>query len=456
MNFFARTGWIKFTLILFLILLGIGSVVYNQYLVGKILEQERVSVELWAKAIEFNALPVHQQATTKLLNTAMQLEQNESVPDSLVDALYEVESIRSSQDFVTDNLIVDEGQNFRIPAVIVDSNDVPLEYRYIIMDSNSEAGISEQIDYGFKNVDPDDIDTPEKRARLVQKLKDTNPSIEIILGDDDTRIPQYVYYGESPTVQLLRYFPYIQIVILSLLLGIGYTTYRSITRVEQSNLWVGMAKEAAHQLGTPISSLFGWIQIFKDDYEKDEEASKIISEIENDVQRLSGVAERFGKIGSAPELEQLNIRDSLDEVVQYMERRLPRLGKGVEVRKSLTADATVRLNPELFQWAIENLVKNALDALKNNNGDSFVSVTSKVRDEEVIIDIQDSGSGIESKYVKNIFKPGFSTKKRGWGLGLSLTKRIIEEYHGGKIYVKHSEQGVGTTFRIKLPLTNQA
>ena len=174
MNFFARTGWIKFTLVSFLILLGIGSVVYNQYLVGKILQQERISVELWAKAVEFNAMPVHQQATTKLLTTAMQLGENPNVPDSLVQALYEVESMRSSQDFVTDNLIVHEGQNFKIRAVIVDSNDVPLEYRYVIMDSTSQSGVTETIDYGFKNVAPRDIDTPEKRAELVQELKRSN------------------------------------------------------------------------------------------------------------------------------------------------------------------------------------------------------------------------------------------------------------------------------------------
>jgi signal transduction histidine kinase len=455
MNFFARTGWIKITLIGLLILLGAGSLVYNQYLVGKLLEQERISVELWAKAVEFNALPVHQQATTKLLSTASQLQQNPEVPDSLVEALFEIESMRSSQDFVTDELIIDESQNFKIPAVMVDSNDTPQESRYMVQDTTEESGFREVIDYGFKNVPERDIDTPEERQRLVQKFKDTNPPIKIVLGDENRRIPQYVYYGESPTVRLLRYFPYIQIIILSLLLGIGYTTYKSITRVEQSNLWVGMAKEAAHQLGTPISSLFGWIQLFRDEYEDDENAERIISEIENDVNRLSGVAERFGKIGSSPELKETDIRASLEEVVSYMERRLPRLGKAVEVRKSLNAEASVNLNPELFQWAIENLVKNALDALKSNTEDSYISVASRVSENEVIIDIEDSGAGIESKYVKSIFRPGFSTKKRGWGLGLSLTKRIIEEYHGGRIYVVHSELGIGTTIRITLPVVKR-
>ncbi len=429
MNLFAQSGWIKLLLIIFLLLLGAGSLIYNNYLVGKILEQERVSVELWAKAIEFNALPVHQQASMQLMDVATELAQNPDVPDSLVEELFEVESLRSSRDFVTDELILDEAGNFKVPAVLVDSNEVLL---------------------GFRNVEASKLKSKSDSLDLVQNLKSYNPPIEIVIGDENRRIAQYVYYGESPTVRLLRYFPYIQIVILSLLLGIGYTTYRSITRTEQSNLWVGMAKEAAHQLGTPISSLFGWIHLFKDEYGNDESASKLITEIENDVQRLSNVAERFGKIGSSPELELVEIRPSLEEVVEYMERRLPKLGKGVEVRKSLLADAKVSLNPELFQWAIENLVKNAMDALNRKDSSAFIAVSSVVKGTEVIIDIEDSGSGIELNQFKTVFRPGFSTKKRGWGLGLSLTKRIIEEYHSGKVFVHKSELGKGTTMRIIL------
>tara|TARA_R110000868_G_scaffold235273_9_gene489176 strand:- start:35498 stop:36862 length:1365 start_codon:yes stop_codon:yes gene_type:complete len=450
MNLFAQSGWIKLMLITFLLLLGAASLVYNNYLVSKILEQERVSVELWAKALEFNSLPVHEQASSKLLEIAIALEQMDFIPDSLVDKVLEVESLRSSQDFVTDEFILDDGERFKVPAVLVDSGDVPLEYVYQIFNPENPDSVNYEIEYGFKNVPANDIDTPLKRERLVARLKATNPPIKIIIGDENTRIAQLVYYGESPTVRLLRYFPYIQIVILSLLLGIGYTTYKSITRTEQSNLWVGMAKEAAHQLGTPISSLYGWIHLFKDEFEDNVEANNIIREIENDVQRLSGVAERFGKIGSSPELTSMNIKPNLDEVVSYMERRLPKLGKAVEVRKSLLAEAEVNINPELFQWAIENLVKNAMDALNNTDKNAFVSIRSKVKGNEVIIDIEDSGSGIEANQFKTVFRPGFSSKKRGWGLGLSLTKRIIEEYHSGKVFVLKSELGVGTTMRIVL------
>lgn len=450
MNLFAQSGWIKFLLICFLLLLGAGSLVYNNYLVGKILDQERKSVELWAKAIEFNALPVHQETSSKIVDVARVLMNTENVPDSLVEMVLKIESLRSSSNFVTDELILDERGNFKIPAVVVDSNDVPLESSYMNAFDNEEGVL--RTEYYFKNVPPNKIDTPEKRARMVRKFKDTNPPIKIEIGDENTRIAQFIYYGESPTVQILRFFPYIQIIILTLLLGVGYTTYKSITRAEQSNLWVGMAKEAAHQLGTPISSLFGWIHLFKDEYGEDESASKLISEIENDVQRLSGVAERFGKIGSSPELTSMNIRPKLEEVVSYMERRLPSLGKAVQVRKALVAEAKVKINPELFQWAVENIVKNAMDALDLRDKKAFIAISSQVKGKEIIIDIEDSGSGIELNQFKAVFRPGFSTKKRGWGLGLSLTKRIIEEYHPGKVFVFRSEVGAGTTIRIILPI----
>lgn len=449
MNLFAQSGWIKILLVLFLVLLGAGTLIYNNYLVEKILEQERVSVELWAKAIEFNADPSHQKATSQLLEVQDILRRNKTVGDSVIAMLSNVESLRNSRDFVTDELILDEDQTFRSPAVLVDSEDNPFAtLRQEFTSDSTEPEIT--IDYSFINVDQEDIDTEAKRKKLVQELKSVNPPVQIVIEYETTRIVQYVYYGESPTVILLRYVPYIQIVILTLLIGIGYTTYKSITRFEQSNLWVGMAKEAAHQLGTPISSLFGWIHLFRDEYKDDESGNKIIDEIENDVQRLAGVAERFGKIGSEPELNEMDVKPVLEEVVSYMEKRLPRLGKGVEVRKSLNAEGLVNLNPELFQWAVENLVKNAMDALKDKTGDTFISISSIRQDGHIVIDIQDSGSGIESRNAKNVFKPGFSTKKRGWGLGLSLTKRIIEDYHKGRVFVLRSELGEGTTMRIML------
>lgn len=449
MHLFSRTDWIKVLILIFLVLLGAGSLVYNNYLVGKILEKEHKSVELWAKAIEYNALPVHQQATTRLLALAQEMTEIDGVPDSIIQKLFQIEHLRNSRDFVTNELILDEKRNFQIPAVVVDENGVPLEYTYITTNTNGKQDTT--IEYSFKNVSFVDINTPNKRMALVKKLKATNPPIEIVFGDGNKKISQFIYFGESSTVQLLRYFPYFQIVIMALLLGIGYTTYRSLKYTEQSNLWVGMAKEAAHQLGTPISSLFGWIALFKDDFSDDESANKLIQEIENDVIRLKGVAERFGKIGSAPELTPMDIKPILDDVIFYLERRLPQLGKAVRVDKSLNAIGKVEVNPELFQWAVENLVKNAMDSLKYSKSNSTIGIYSTENEHEIVIDIVDSGSGIESKNTKNIFRPGFSTKKRGWGLGLSLTKRIIDDYHKGQVFVEKTALGEGTTMRILLP-----
>jgi signal transduction histidine kinase len=427
MKLFVPSNRIKLILVLLLIFLGVGSVVYNQYLVTKILEQERASVELWTRAIEFNSQPVDEQASTMLLKAINILEGIEDVPDSVITLIEEAETTRNSSDFVTEEIILED--RFKIPTIVIDSQDVILHQR---------------------NIDSLTMASGQKREELVREFKSLNNPIDFVIGDENRKMTQFVYYGESPTVQMLRYFPYIQILLLGLLLGIGYTTYRSITRSEQSNLWVGMAKEAAHQLGTPISSLYGWLQLLKDEYRYEETATNIANEIEKDIQRLRGVAERFGKIGSEPELKTMDIQPILEQVMIYMERRLPRLGKAIEVRKELNATANVKTNPELLQWAIENLVKNAMDSLKGIENQAYISISSKVQEGEVIIDIEDSGSGIEIQNVKNIFKPGFSTKKRGWGLGLSLTKRIIEDYHNGSVFVLRSELNEGTTMRVTL------
>jgi signal transduction histidine kinase len=427
MKLFVPSNRIKLVLVLLLITLGVGSVVYNQYLVTKILEQERASVELWTRAIEFNSQLVSEQSSTKLLNALQILEDIEEVPDTVFTLIEEAESIRSSTDFVTEEIIVED--RFKIPTIVIDSSD------FIV---------------ASRNIDSVRFSSRKSREELVREFKSLNTPLEFKIGDENRQITQFVYYGESPTVQMLRYFPYIQILLLGLLLGIGYTTYRSITRSEQSNLWVGMAKEAAHQLGTPISSLYGWLQLLKDEYRFDETATNIANEIEKDIQRLRGVAERFGKIGSEPELKKMDIGPILEQVMVYMERRLPRLGKSIQVHKDLQANAIVKANPELLQWAIENLVKNSMDSLRGKETKGYISVSSKVQEGEVIIDIEDSGSGIDIKNVKNIFRPGFSTKKRGWGLGLSLTKRIIEDYHNGSVFVLRSELDEGTTMRVSL------
>lgn len=417
---------VKIILILLLVLLAGASLVYNHFLIDKIMEQERANVELWAKAFEHNSDPVHQEISTKLTMVANTLRTYPEVPDSLPQIILEAESAKSTNDFVTNELILPEDL-FNIPVIVVNESEFMTAYRFL---------------------DEEELNTEE----LVEQFSALHEPITITFGNQRQMQRQYVYYGESPTIRYLRYFPFVQFSILAVLLGIGYTTYRSITRSEQSNLWVGMAKEAAHQLGTPLSSMYGWIQLLKDKYENDEEALSIAYEVEKDVSRLKGIAERFNKIGSKPELKRIRIEPIIDQVLAYMERRLPQLGKNIEVRKSIRTNAKVELNAEIFQWAIENLIKNSMDAIKKTTDNAFISISVKEESSRIIIDIEDSGSGIDRKEQKKIFKPGYSTKKRGWGLGLSLTKRIVEEYHNGKIYVLYSEVNKGTIIRIILPV----
>ena len=417
---------IKIILVFLLVLLAAASFVYNQILINKIMDQERKSVELWAKAFEHNVDPIHQEISRNLNFVADVLHNYENVPDSLSRLIREAESATITNDFVMTEIIRPEDL-FNIPVIVVDEAGFVNAYRYI---------------------DDEDADL----QNLIDRFSALNEPITISLQDRHRVQHQYVYYGESPMIQYLRYFPYVQFGILALLLGVGYTTYKSITRSEQSNLWVGMTKEAAHQLGTPLSSIYGWLQLLKDKISEDEDTLSIAYEIENDVSRLKGIAERFNKIGSQPELISVDPEPIIDEVISYMQRRLPQFGKRIDVRKSIQTNAKAKLNPELFQWAVENLIKNSMDAIKKSVSDPYVSISVMQDGPLLIIDVKDSGSGIDKKYAKEIFKPGFSTKKRGWGLGLSLTRRIIEDYHNGRVYVYDTEVNRGTTIRIELPV----
>ncbi|MEX1062450.1 MAG: HAMP domain-containing sensor histidine kinase [Balneolaceae bacterium] len=421
MQLFLPANRIKIILVTLLIVLGTGSYMYNQYLIEKIREQESSSVELWAKAIEFNSQPVHDRVSSNLSGAVRILSGITQVPDSVLYMIEEAELTQSTFDFVTENLVI--GDQFQVPSIVVDENEEILFAKFVEDDKLGPA--------------------------LVRQFAALHDPVRIVIGDGPMQQTQYVYYGESQTIQYLRYFPYFQFGLLALLLGIGYTTYNSITRSEQSNLWVGMAKEAAHQLGTPISSLYGWIQLLRDKKPDDKMEESIVGEIENDIHRLQRVAERFNKIGSEPELTEMSLEPIVDQVIDYMENRLPRLEKRVTVKKSVKTDAKVQLNGELFHWALENLIKNSMDAIRENSDGSFLAINVNQLEDEVRIDIIDSGSGIDRRYLNEVFKPGFSTKKRGWGLGLSLTRRIIEDYHKGRIDVLHSDP-TGTTMRVTL------
>ena len=257
-----------------------------------------------------------------------------------------------------------------------------------------------------------------------------------------------IYYKKSNLLRLLELFPIVQLVLISFFILVGYLSFSVARRSEQNQVWAGMAKETAHQLGTPISGIIGWIEHLKLMNPDDEDTMEIVEELRNDVGRLELIADRFSKIGSEPELTPANVYEELEKIRTYMERRAPR--KVVfEFPDPLSQPLQINVNSHLFQWVLENLIRNALDAM-GSTGKISAQVNQLEKHVEILI--SDTGHGIPPSKIRTIFQPGFSTKKRGWGLGLSLAKRIVVEYHKGKIFVKKSEQDKGTTFSIQLPV----
>jgi signal transduction histidine kinase len=263
----------------------------------------------------------------------------------------------------------------------------------------------------------------------------------IKIESDDSVDYQLVCYDESTLLKRLTQWPYVQLGIVMIFVVVAIFALLSSKKAEQNKVWVGLSKETAHQLGTPISSLMAWVEIMKEQYPDDE----LIPEMSQDVRRLERIAERFSKIGSLPEPVDSSMNEVLEHVTAYMDRRT---SKKVEiVRRLPDHDVVVKMNASLFEWVIENLCKNAVDAME---GSGRIVLTLLEESGKVVIEVADNGKGIRKKDLKNVFTPGFTTKKRGWGLGLSLARRIVEEYHHGRIFVKQSEVGVGTTFRIEV------
>lgn len=311
-------------------------------------------------------------------------------------------------------------QNENIPVIIVDDRD-----HYI----------------SARNFNEPKTNVEQYYEKQIQRLKNTNPPIEIVLDENTS---QYIYYDNSNLLKMLEYFPYIQLSIIALFLMLVIWAISTDKRAEQDKLWAGLSKETAHQLGTPISSLMAWNEILKT---KIGENDIIISEINKDIERLKIITERFSKIGSIPELSQQNISVITEQAVNYM---LNRTSKKITYSvEDSSSEHTCLISTPLFEWVIENLCKNAIDAMEGKEGNIDFELFNQ--EDCLIIEITDSGRGIERNKFKSIFEPGYTTKQRGWGLGLSLAKRIIEEYHNGKIFVKSSELGLGTTFRIELP-----
>jgi signal transduction histidine kinase len=336
--------------------------------------------------------------------------------------------------FVLEEII----NNIEFPLILSDSANEPLQPYSLFV----------------KNIFLDSTTSPDQQRLFLKKLMvemdERNPRIKSEVSE--SVILNYVHYGESKLITRLRLLPYIEISVVALWILIGYISFSYIKRSEQSNIWVGMARETAHQLGTPISSMMGWVELLRHQSGgSDPKITETLHDMDNDLQRLQKIASRFSRIGSKPDLKDENLVEVIEKAIQYFQRRIPQTGKKVQLSLEYKSPVTAQINAELFEWVIENLVKNGLDAIESGSGKITINLSE--RQNFVNIDVTDTGKGIDMTYRKEVFRPGFSTKKRGWGLGLSLSQRIIETYHSGKLTLKDSKPGIGTTFRIRLRKT---
>ncbi len=389
---------IKLVLLVLALAIASGTVFYTQNLVKKLQLKEKQVVQLYADGFKY------------IVNTDLK---------------------DSDLTFIFTNVI----QKIDFPLILTNSeNNVNL------------TGPNPQI----RNLELDSTLTEEELKEFlhnkIEELANINPPIAVTYGD--SIVLAKIYYGDSDLVKRLRYYPYLQIIFAILFIIISYVSFSYVKRTEQSNIWVGMSKETAHQLGTPISSLMGWSEMLKINHKNPDKVLDTAEEINSDLDRLNKIAQRFSKIGSKPELKRKNVHDTISKVLDYFERRLPQSSRNVML--SINGDKEVEsdLNPELFEWVIENLIKNALDAIENKSGKISIEIINN--EKCVDIEVTDNGKGIDLRKRKEVFRPGYSTKRRGWGLGLSLSKRIIEDYHRGKIIVQQSVINEGTTFKISL------
>lgn len=377
---------VKIILVMAAVAIAVVSLVVSHILIRDLASEERAKMEVWAEAM-------------RTLNHA----------DENTDINLVLRVINS---------------NNTIPVVVLDPNGQVQAYRNIDIDHCDNAA-----------------DTTAFLAQLGRHLLAVNRNIRIALDDDRSNDYIDVCYDDSLMLRRLSSYPYIQLGVVMLFVVIAIFALLTSKRAEQNKVWVGLSKETAHQLGTPISSLMAWVEILRESYPDDQ----LIPEMENDVKRLQLIADRFSKIGSLPEPVDTDLKEVMQHVVDYMDRRT---SKRVQmIRRFPESEVRVRINASLFEWVIENLCKNAVDAM---GGEGTITITVAEEQDRTVVEVSDTGKGIRKKDIRNVFRPGFTTKKRGWGLGLSLAKRIVEEYHKGRIWVKHSEVGIGTTFRIEL------
>lgn len=385
----------KYFLLAFAVVIASGSLFYTSYLVRNIARSERTRAQVWALSMK------------QLVNT----DDNGFLNYVLA---------------VRDSLVV--------PAIITDAKGEIKFYRGLDPTKINTNPGKEELKQLKKKYDPDYF-----RGELAYMKKQHEPIRYTMLNET-----QFVYYKDSALLTQLKIFPYIQLSVIAIFLLVAYTAFSSSRKSEQNQVWVGLAKETAHQLGTPISSLMAWIELIKDKFNAEDDP--LMAEMENDVKRLEIVADRFSKIGSKPKLEEHMVYEVVKEFVDYFKVRV---SNKITFEMTGNRRLTAGLNIPLFDWVLENLLKNAVNAI-DETGSIKVQIHGSKQKKQIFIDITDTGKGIPRSKFDTVFQPGYTTRQRGWGLGLSLTKRMVENYHNGQIFVKDSEVGKGTTFRIVL------
>lgn len=380
---------VKIILVVVAVIIAAASLVTSHFLVRDLQVEEQNKMSVWAEAM-------------RSLNTA-----DETTDLNLVLK------------------VIDE--NNTIPVIVTDEHGNVQTFRNVELKADTPN------------------DSTENLMLMAKQWKEAGQTVRIDIDDQQSADEPHAFievcYDDSLMIKRLATYPYVQLGVVLLFVVIAIFALLTSKRAEQNKVWVGLSKETAHQLGTPISSLMAWAEVLKETYPDDE----LIPEMENDIRRLQLIADRFSKIGSLPEPVPSSLTEVMEHVVQYMDRRTSR--KVLITCAFPDDDIIVPLNQSLFEWVIENLCKNAVDAME---GSGSITISMEQVAGKAIIEVADTGKGIKKKDLSNVFRPGFTTKKRGWGLGLSLAKRIVEEYHHGRIYVKQSEVGVGTTFRIEL------
>ena len=389
MRLYQHTGNIKAGLFVLGLVLVSGLMLYTQSLVKNLREDNREIVQLYAE----------------LMAKAVLNESDENL------------------NFIFENVI----KKVQFPIVQTNAEGEPLSWRNLSDDIKT-----------FKDVKP-----------IVRVMDKQNDPISLVYHDSLTgeeHIWGVLHFGDSQLIQRLIWLPYFEIGAISLFILLGFVGFSFIRNSEKQHIWVGMARETAHQLGTPVSALMGWVDWLRKNPEK---TLDIVEEMDADLNRLNQVSERFSQMGSMPKLDETDLSELIKTVVNYMEKRLPTKGKSLKIVNEITSKTNINANVTLLSWAIENVIKNGIDAITQESGE--IRIRLCIEKEEVRIQIHDNGKGVEKKDWKNVFRPGFSTKNRGWGMGLSLTQRIIQDINGGKIFIKYSSPVSGTTFEIILP-----